>query len=212
MDMKLKVLEGKNAGKEIAVKTNKFLIGRAEDCHLRPGSELISRHHCAILVEDGYIGIRDFGSKNGTFVNEERIIGERELKAGDRLTIGQLQFEVHVAHNIGAKKQPPVENIKDAVNRTATNAAKDPFDVSNWLEGESTDETATRETRDAVFTDTDSLSISATQVGDEAAAPPEEEAKDSKGKRLPGKLPPRPTSKDSQDAASAVLSALRKRR
>ncbi len=103
MDMKLKVLEGKNAGQEISVKGNKFLIGRAEDCHLRPASEMISRHHCAILVEDGYMGIRDFGSKNGTYVNEERIVGERELKAGDRLAIGHLRFEVHVAHKIGAR-------------------------------------------------------------------------------------------------------------
>ena len=74
MDLKLKVLEGKHAGQQIAVKATKFLIGRAEDCHLRPGSELISRHHCALMVEDGYIAVRDFGSNNGTFVNEERVI------------------------------------------------------------------------------------------------------------------------------------------
>ena len=212
MDMKLKVLDGKNVGKEIAVKTNKFLIGRAEDCHMRPGSELISRHHCAIMVEEGYIGVRDFGSKNGTFVNDERVVGERELKTGDRLTIGQLRFEVHVAHNIGAKKQPPVENVKDAVTRTATNAAKDPFDVTNWLESEASEETSTRETREATFTDTDSLSISATQVGGEESPAEDDAGKDSKGKRVPGKLPPRPGTKDSQDAASYMLSMLRKRR
>ena len=73
MDLKLKVLEGKNAGKEIPVHSKKFLIGRAEDCNLRPGSELISRHHCVLLVEDGYLGVRDFGSKNGTWINGRRI-------------------------------------------------------------------------------------------------------------------------------------------
>ena len=56
MDLKLKVLEGKNVGQEIPVHGKKFFIGRAEDCNLRPGSELISRHHCVLLVEDGYIG------------------------------------------------------------------------------------------------------------------------------------------------------------
>jgi predicted component of type VI protein secretion system len=207
MDMKLKVLEGKNAGQQIAVKAKKFLIGRAEDCHLRPGSELISRHHCAILVEDGYIGVRDFGSKNGTYVNEQRVLGECELKAGDRLSIGQLHFEVHVAHNIGAPKQPPVADVKQAVERTASNAAKDPFDVANWLGDEATDETAARETREAVFTDTDSINISATQAGGEEA-----QAEKPKGKKEPGKLPPRAATKDSQDAASAMLSQLRKRR
>lgn len=211
MDMKLKVLEGKHAGQQIPVKHKKFLIGRAEDCHLRPGSELISRHHCAIVIEEGYIGIRDFGSKNGTYVNDERVLGERELKAGDRLMIGQLRFEVHVAHNIGAPKQPPVADVKQAVERTATNAAnaaKDPFDVSDWLEGDGNDETATRDSRPSVFMDTDSINLSTTQTVDA----PAEEKPDPKKKPLPGKLPSQPGSKDSQDAASAVLNQLRRRR
>ena len=96
MELKLKVVEGKNAGQEIAVAGKKFFIGRAEDCHLRPGSDLISRHHCVLLIEDGYVGVRDFGSKNGTYVNDERVVGERELKAGDRLLVGPLRFEVQL--------------------------------------------------------------------------------------------------------------------
>lgn len=212
MDMKLRVLEGKNAGREIPVAGQRFLIGRAEDCHLRPGSELISRHHCAILVEEGYIGVRDFGSKNGTFVNDERVVGERELKTGDRLSVGQLQFEVHVAHRVGKKKQPPVGDVKEAVARTASNAAKDPLDVADWLTAEATDETtATTETKESVFTDTDAIDISATQTDvDEAAA---EDSKGRKDKKKPGKLPPIPNAnKDSQDAAASVLSRMRRRR
>src|SRR6185295_4154930 len=104
MDLKLRVVEGKNAGQEISVPGSKFFIGRSEDCQLRPGSDLISRHHCVLLVEEGYVGVRDFGSKNGTYVNDERVVGERELKAGDRLSVGPLRFEVHLAHGLAAKK------------------------------------------------------------------------------------------------------------
>jgi predicted component of type VI protein secretion system len=215
MDMKLRVLDGKNVGQDIPVKGKKFLIGRAEDCNLRPGSELISRHHCALLVEEGYIGVRDFGSKNGTFVNDERVVGERELKAGDRLTIGPLHFEVHVAHGVGAKKQPPVGDVKEAVARTASNAAKDPLDVTQWLGNEATNDTATAalaNTKDASFTDTDAISMSNTRH--DAPEESDEDADASKnGKKTPGKLPPIPNSaKDSQDAAAAVLSRMRKRR
>lgn len=133
MDVKLKVLEGKNTGQTVAVSGKKFFIGRAEDCHLRPGSDLISRHHCVLLVEDGYLAVRDFGSKNGTFVNEERVVGERELKAGDRLTIGPLHFEIDIAHGLAAKKRPPVVDIKEAATRTASDAKRDPLDVTQWL-------------------------------------------------------------------------------
>ena len=126
MDLKLKVLEGKSVGQEIPVRGKKFFIGRAEDCQLRPGSDLISRHHCVLLVEDGYIGVRDFGSKNGTFINDERVVGERELKPGDRLTVGPLRFEVHIAHGLGGQKRPPVVDIKEAATRTAEDASKIP--------------------------------------------------------------------------------------
>src|SRR5437764_880289 len=114
MDLKLRVLEGKNTGQEIAITGKKYLIGRSEDCHLRPGSDLISRHHCALMIEDGYVGVRDFGSKNGTYVNKERVVGERELKAGDHLTVGPLQFEVCISHGLAAKKRPPVADIHQA--------------------------------------------------------------------------------------------------
>jgi predicted component of type VI protein secretion system len=219
--LKLKIAEGKHVGQEISVKGRRFLIGRAEDCNLRPASELISRHHCAILVEEGYIGVRDFGSKNGTYVNDERVVGERELKPGDRLSIGHLRFEIHVAHGLATKKQPPVGDIKEAVARTASNAAKDPLDVTQWLAADATaDTTATNladtNTTDASFTDTDSIDISATQEVNPHEEPenPDDRRKGKKaGKPTPGKLPPIPNnSKDSQDAAAAVLSRMRKRR
>ncbi len=203
MDLKLKVLEGKHAGQKVAVKASKFLIGRAEDCHLRPGSELISRHHCALLVEDGYIAVRDFGSKNGTYVNDERVAGERELKNGDLLTVGALRFEVVVAHNIGAPKRPPVVDVKQAVERTASDAAKDPFDVTGWLEGEASDETVQREGREAGFMDTDSINLANTQTIDG------QDLEDKKSKPSPFA---KPATKDSKDAAASILSQMRKRR
>jgi len=39
----------------------------------------VSRNHCVILLEKASWRFRDFGSKNGTFVNGEPVTGEREL-------------------------------------------------------------------------------------------------------------------------------------
>jgi pSer/pThr/pTyr-binding forkhead associated (FHA) protein len=215
MDLKLRVLEGKNAGQEISVAGKKFFIGRAEDCHLRPASDLISRHHCVLLIEDGYLAVRDFGSKNGTYVNDDRVVGERELKPGDRLIVGPLHFEVHVAHGLAGKKRPPVNDVKEALVRTAQDAAQDPVDVTAWLSGEpdATSPTtaqppalAAAETQTSALSDTDAIHLSSTQ----SDAPPAEDVP--RDKRQPGKLPPRSASKDSQEAAAAMLSKLRKRR
>src|ERR1700690_3341983 len=106
MEVRLKVLVGPNAGRELPVAGPKFLVGRAEDCQLRPRSDLISRHHCALLIEENFVAVRDFGSKNGTHVNGERVLGERELKSGDKLTIGPLEFEICLLTTTSSKKRP----------------------------------------------------------------------------------------------------------
>lgn len=211
MELKLKVLEGKNAGQEIAVQAPKFFVGRAEDCHLRPGSDLISRHHCVLLVDEGYVGVRDFGSKNGTYVNDERVVGERELKAGDRLSIGPLRFEIHMGHGLAAKKRPPVADIKEAATRAAKDAAQDPLDVTQWLGSEPTEDT--QHTAPASVTDTDSINLSTTQTMEIEPVGEEAEEKHGHGKRTPGKLPKfSPNVKDSQEAATNMLNRLRKKR
>ena len=94
------------------------MIGRADDCALKPRSEMISRYHCAIVTEEGYAGVRDLGSKNGVYVNGERVYGERELTNGDALQIGPLQFEVVLSVALKGPAKPKVESIADAVART----------------------------------------------------------------------------------------------
>ena len=90
----LKVVGGKQDGKLIPLNTKKFLIGREQDCHLRPGSESVSRHHCAITIDDFTVRVRDLGSSNGTSINGKRIIGVHEAKPGDALQVGNLDFEI----------------------------------------------------------------------------------------------------------------------
>ena len=134
MEVKLIVASGKHAGQEVPVQGPKFLIGRAEDCQLRPRSDLVSRHHCAILVEEGLAAVHDFDSSNGTFVNGERIQGEQALKTGDRLQVGQLEFEVQLVVEVGGKRKPKVHNVQEAAARTVESATADEDDLSRWLD------------------------------------------------------------------------------
>jgi pSer/pThr/pTyr-binding forkhead associated (FHA) protein len=88
LQAELKILGGKHQGKLIPLNTKKFLVGREQDCHLRPNSELVSRHHCVFSIDDYAIRLRDLGSTNGTIVNGSNLRGEVILKSGDRITIG----------------------------------------------------------------------------------------------------------------------------
>jgi pSer/pThr/pTyr-binding forkhead associated (FHA) protein len=86
--------EGKARGQSIPITLQQFLIGRDKECQLRPASPMISKRHCAVLVKGGKAFVRDFGSTNGTFVNDDPVKGERQLKNEDVLKVGPLQFRV----------------------------------------------------------------------------------------------------------------------
>ena len=90
----LKVVGGKHVGQVIPLNRRKFLIGREQDCQLRPNSEMVSRHHCVFSVDDYSVRLRDLGSTNGTLVNGERIRKDVVLVAGDKIVIGNLEFEL----------------------------------------------------------------------------------------------------------------------
>ena len=148
MDVKLIVANGKSAGQAIPIAGSKFFVGRAEDCHLRPRSDLVSRHHCALVVEDGRVSIRDFGSKNGTLVNGERVKAEQELKNGDQLTIGNLEFKVELSVDVGGKKKPKVKSVEEAAQRTVEAAHDDDLDIAELLgEDDSSPATPDMDTR-----------------------------------------------------------------
>lgn len=107
MHVSLKVIEGKQAGTLIPLNRSKFLIGREEDCQLRPNSDLVSRHHCVFSTDDFTVRIRDLGSTNGTFVNNHRITGQIVLKQGDQIRIGKLAFEIQIRKDAPVLIQVP---------------------------------------------------------------------------------------------------------
>jgi pSer/pThr/pTyr-binding forkhead associated (FHA) protein len=96
LNAELKILGGKYQGKTIPLASKRFLVGREQDCQLRPNSELVSRHHCVFIVDDYAVRLRDLGSTNGTRVNGDLVRGEIVLNPGDRVTIGRLELEVVV--------------------------------------------------------------------------------------------------------------------
>jgi pSer/pThr/pTyr-binding forkhead associated (FHA) protein len=115
MKINLVVLSaGTAAGKALAIKVPQFIIGRDPGCNLRPASAMISKRHCAVLVKNGQVFLRDFGSTNGTFVNDEPVKGEIRLKDGDVLKVGPLSFKVVIEDQPSPTKPTPPPKPKSA--------------------------------------------------------------------------------------------------
>ncbi len=53
----------------------------------------LSRRHCAVANEAGRLVVEDLGSRNGTFVNGERVV-RRNLRPGDEIEIGESRVIV----------------------------------------------------------------------------------------------------------------------
>jgi diguanylate cyclase (GGDEF)-like protein len=68
-------------------------IGRSPDCEIPLDFQGISRKHFKINVNNDVIRLTDLGSSNGTFVNNDKITGDLELKKGDMIKIGSMALK-----------------------------------------------------------------------------------------------------------------------
>lgn len=125
MKLSLVVAQGVHTGKVIPVTGTEFLIGRDPQCHLRPASPAISKQHCAIAVHDGKVFVRDSGSTNGTFINGEQVAGEREVKSGDRLKVGPLEFDLRIEAGVAPVAPAAAPAAKPVAKKVAA-ARPDP--------------------------------------------------------------------------------------
>jgi pSer/pThr/pTyr-binding forkhead associated (FHA) protein len=97
MKVSLVVASGVHQGKVIPITGPQFLIGRDPQCQLRPASQAVSKQHCAVLIRDGKVFVKDFGSTNGTLLNDTPVQNEeRAVANNDSLKIGPLDFTIRV--------------------------------------------------------------------------------------------------------------------
>jgi pSer/pThr/pTyr-binding forkhead associated (FHA) protein len=86
--------DGPLDGKRLRVPDGGLDIGRSDENHLVLTDEGVSRFHARLLYDNGSLWIQDAGSRNGVFVNDERLAGHRALKVEDRVVIACHTFEV----------------------------------------------------------------------------------------------------------------------
>lgn len=70
-----------------------YRIGRKPDCEIVVDESQVSRVHARLTIDGDTVTLHDLDSRNGTFVQEERISGA-DLHTGDRFRVGRLHFEL----------------------------------------------------------------------------------------------------------------------
>jgi predicted component of type VI protein secretion system len=121
------ITPGKGEGMNIPITLGQFSIGRDPQCNLRPASPLISKRHCAVVVKGEQVFLHDFGSTNGTLLNDQPVKGEVELHHEDRLKVGPLMFLVRMEPtSVPVDKKTPIPPTKTPAPPTKAPAGKTP--------------------------------------------------------------------------------------
>jgi DNA-binding winged helix-turn-helix (wHTH) protein len=81
---------------QVALGDGTHLIGRDGDVAVWLESPTISRHHARIRVTAGSATIEDLGSKNGTFVHDQRVDAPVALSNGDPIRLGAMEVTVRL--------------------------------------------------------------------------------------------------------------------
>jgi two-component system cell cycle response regulator len=95
----LVVIYGDELGKKYNLDTPSVVVGRSSKCDIQIDQESISRNHSKIVNTGKSILVRDLGSTNGTYVNDEPV-EEYVLRDGDLIKIGRTIFKFLTGGNI----------------------------------------------------------------------------------------------------------------
>ena len=119
----------KEAGEETIIgklPDGSYLIGSGDDCHIPLPRPEISANHAQFIVKGNSLKVIDWGSSNGTFVNENRLISNEAYKvaSGAIIRIGKIIIEVKgegakTLDSISlpdAEVAPPVEKVAPKPN------------------------------------------------------------------------------------------------
>ena len=88
----LVVIYGNELGRKYSLESPSVTLGRSNKCDIQIDQESVSRAHSKITNAGRSVKIRDLGSTNGTYVNDE-LVEERPLVDGDFIKIGRTIFK-----------------------------------------------------------------------------------------------------------------------
>ncbi len=84
-------------GQHFSVDSQGVRIGRDPANEVVIPTPDVSRHHARVILHNGALWVQDAGSRNGVYVNGNRVSGHTQVAPGDRVSVGNSEFQVQLA-------------------------------------------------------------------------------------------------------------------
>src|SRR5262245_7052455 len=103
--------QGSHQGKWVYSLGHRCALGRHAECDIADlfaENSAVSRFHALLECVEGSYLVEDTGSRNGTYLNGERLTGRVPLRSGDRLGIAGVELTfLEAADAAGPAAAPP---------------------------------------------------------------------------------------------------------
>lgn len=129
--------------------SDSLTVGRGSDNNVVLGSKQVSRNHALLSVLNGNLYLKDLGSSNGTFINDERLEGNKskQLKTDDKVGFASFSFVVskpvaatetqQPAPIVSDETMPEVEPATEIAPAAESDTAAQPTEVADVVVDES---------------------------------------------------------------------------
>ena len=109
-----------------------ILLGRGEEAKFRIQHDLVSRKHCEFFERHGQVYVRDLGSTNGTFLNDEQVpvSTKTAVPPGAVVRVGGLSFKVEYETPSGGDSTATVETQEQSDSSTVGESRVQTSDIS----------------------------------------------------------------------------------
>ena len=98
----LVVYSGGDTGRQITLPEGTSTIGRSAAASLQIDGPGMSRLHAEVVVDGARVLLRDLGSANGSYVQDARLHGARQLRDGDRVRLSSVLLKFYEHQSVDA--------------------------------------------------------------------------------------------------------------
>jgi len=107
------VIESGKLRREIAVGEESLMLGRGPTADVRLPDDYCSREHARFVERDGELFVEEVGSRNGIFVNGDRVLDDQKLGDSDEVRLGRTNIVVRKTAGVAAPVAPTNMDLSD---------------------------------------------------------------------------------------------------